>query len=137
MLSIIYPMLVLLLIIVNNGWDKIHILQRLMLIIYLIFELIVLVLLAKVLYISYLQWHLFPGSVFLGEGVGKYCKYIKEYYYPRLMIIPIQNFLIQYYCGTDIGSIIISYLKIGKNDDIVTFDEFNKQLKSDDLKLGL
>ena len=79
------------------------------------------------MYVTYLQWHILAENDWMGNGAVNYSRYIKEYYYPRLMTIPIQNFLIHYYCGRDIGSIIMSYLQITASDDILTLEEFEKQ----------
>ena len=76
--------------------------------------------------VVYLQWHILPGKGWVSSGAVTYSKYIKQYYYPRLMTIPIQNFLIYYYCGRDIGSIIVSYLQMTATDNLLSLSQFNR-----------
>lgn len=131
--SAIYPILILAFVLHYKLWDSIAILQMLMLVVYLSLEFIVFVLFCMIFHVSYLQWHIMPGKRWLQDnGASQISKYVKEYFYPHLMIIPIRNFLIEYHFGRDIGPIIISYLQLEltkENPTLMSLEEFNKQMQ--------
>lgn len=110
--SLVFPLGIVFLLSYYNLWNTVDTLQLSMLIVYLALELFIFILFTFLIRTIYLQWHIMPGREHLGESISKFTEYIQEYFYPHLISIPIATFLIHYYCGHDIGRIIVSYLPL-------------------------
>ena len=111
----------------GNVFARIDRLQWLMLGIYSFLEVIVIGLMILVMHHSYYESFLLPNNKFasLEPFCQEFVEYVTEYCYPRLMIAPIRDYLVEQVFGKDVGSIILSYLPDFNFDkDIGDFRQF-------------
>ena len=122
----LWPLIILIYVLIYDLWTQVDILQYSMLTLYIILFLILQILFFQLKYHIYYSSFLYPGTLKLpfptlaytksqyksnkNEKIEAIISYITQYFYSRLILIPIRNQILYYYCGKDVASIIISYL---------------------------
>ena len=132
--GLMFPIIIILYVNGYGLWNDIDGLQWSLLGIYTCLFLAVIILCLFIVPRAYYQSFILPGAdIFptLIPGSKLFVNFVKDYYYPKLIITPIRDYLIKDIFGVDVGRIILKYLGDLNVDDgktVLNFTQFKEAM---------